>query len=191
MRRVRQYRFKRSKRLCVGLANFPGVAGVEEFFEIAGTALGDDGLNLLVHDIFIARDIGPRTENADRSRESRSQFPVGEGEGVIRTWVMHIVDQQIGFGDAVAELHDFDVAVRLATDTLVAIFAEDHGLAVLELYDVLAARFALGQREPRAVVEDVAVLEDFDERRAFVCSGGFERVFQMSLKYIEDRKSVV
>jgi len=31
------------------------------------TALGDDGLDLFVHDIFVAWDVAPGTEDADRS----------------------------------------------------------------------------------------------------------------------------
>jgi len=95
---------------------------------------------------------------------------------------MCVVNEEIGLGDAVAQLNDFDVAVRLAADAFVAIFSEDERLAVLELDDVLAAGVFFGEREPRTVIEDVAVLEDFDEGGAFVLGGLLESVFEVALE---------
>jgi len=51
------------------------------------------------------------------------------------------------------------------------VFAEDEGLAMLELDDVLAAGFALSQREPRTVIKNVAVLQNLDEGGALVRGG--------------------
>ncbi len=78
----------------------------------------------------------------------------------------------------------FDVAVGFAADAFVVVLAEDEGLPVLELQDVFAASVAFGEIEPGAVVEDIAVLEDFDEGRTFVGRGLLERVFQMRLEDI-------
>ena len=50
----------------------------------------------------------------------------------------------------------------------IAIAAEDHGPAVLEHQRVVALARLVGEVVERAVVEDVAVLEDLDERRAAV-----------------------
>ena len=58
-------------------------------------------------------------------------------------------------------------------DAFVAIFAEDHGLAVLELDDVFAARVAFGEREPCAIVKNIAVLQNFDKRGAAMRGRGF------------------
>ena len=88
------------------------------------------------------------------------------------------MDHQIGFGDAVAELHDFDVAVGLLPNALVAILAKNERLAVFELQNLLTASLALGQREPRAIVEDIAVLQNFDERRAFMAGAVFSVSFR-------------
>ena len=60
-------------------------------------------------------------------------------------------------------------------DALVAVLAEDHRLAVLEDEHPVLADLAVGEVAPGAVVEDVAVLEDLDERRALVPAGPLER----------------
>ena len=85
--------------------------------------------------------------------------------------MVRVMDDHVRFGDAVAELHDFDVAVCFAPDALVAVLAEDERLTVFQLDDVLAARVAFGQVKPCSVVEDVAVLQDLDEGGAFVRGG--------------------
>ena len=58
------------------LLDFPGVAGVEEFVEIAGAALGDYVFDLLVHHVFVAGQIIPGAENADRCREAGAMLHV-------------------------------------------------------------------------------------------------------------------
>jgi len=63
------------------------------------------------------------------------------------------VDDQVGFGDAVAEGHDLDVAIWLAANPFVAGLSEDQRLAVLELDDVLAAGLFFGYAVPGAVIE--------------------------------------
>ena len=125
-----------------------------------------DFLHLLVDHIFVARQIVPGAQNADRSGEAGASFHVRKQESVGGPRVMSIVNDQVGFRDAIAELHDFDVAIGLAADALVAILAEHEGLAVLQLNDVLAARFFFRQTGPRAIIENIAVLQNFDERGA-------------------------
>jgi hypothetical protein len=98
---------------------------------------------------------------------------------------MRVVDDEIGFRDAVAELDDFDVAIGFAADAFVAIFAEDQRLAVFELNDVFAARVFFGDAGPGAVIEDVAVLQNFDKRRAAMRSGLLEGVFQVDLEDVD------
>src|SRR5258708_37977381 len=155
------------------LFHFPGVARAKELSEIAAAALGDDVFDLLVHHVFVARHVAPRAENHDGRWEVRALLHVRELKGVCRARMVRIVNDHIRLGDAVAELYDFDVAVRFPADTLVAVLAENHALAVFELEDVLAAGIAVRQREPRAVVEDVAVLQNFHVGRTFVCGRVF------------------
>src|SRR6266851_2917736 len=110
------------------LLHFPSVARAKKFGQVAGTALGDDVLDLLVHHIFVAREIIPRAKNADRRGEAR---------------------------------------------------------AVFDLHDVLAAGIALGQGEPRPIVEDVAVLENLDERGTLVHGRVLQGFFQVALEDVD------
>src|SRR6266850_1185105 len=167
------------------LLHFPGVAGAKQLGEVARTAFGDDGLDLFIHDVFVAGNITPGAEDADGRGEIWAAFHVGELEGVGGKRVMRVVDDGIGFGDAVAKLDYFDVAIRFPTDALVAVLAEDHRLPVFELEHVFAAGIALGEVEPRAIVEDVAVLEDFDVGGTFVRGGVPQRVLQVALEDVD------
>src|ERR1700726_4986496 len=97
---------------------------------------------------------------------------------------MRIVDQQIFFGDATAKLHDFHIEAVHA-NALVAILAEHQRLAMFELNDVFAAGFTLGEREPRAIVKNIAVLQNLDEGGASVSSGVLEGFFQVALKDVD------
>jgi len=60
MRKKRGIRRLSGLRFAGKLTNLPGVAGAKEFGEIAGAALGNDVLDLLVHGVFIAREVVPR-----------------------------------------------------------------------------------------------------------------------------------
>ena len=95
------------------------------------------------------------------------------------------------FGDAVADFYDLDVAVGFAADAFIAVLAEDERLAMFKLQDVFAAGFALGKRKPRAIVEDVAVLQNLDEGRALVRSGMLQGVFQVPWKTSTERATKV
>ena len=71
---------------------------------------------------------------------------------------------QVGFRDPVlAERHDLELD-PVHADAAVAVLAEDERLAVLEEDGVVVAHVLLGEGLPGAVVEDVAVLQDLDER---------------------------
>ena len=67
----------------------------------------------------------------------------------------------------------------MQADALVAVLAEDHRLAVLEHEHPVLANVALGEVAVRAVVEDVAVLENLDEDRAVVPAGALERLLEV------------
>src|ERR1700730_1595672 len=98
------------------LLHFPGVAGVKQLVEITGAALGDYVFNLLVHDVLIARQIIPRAENAQGRGESWAVLHVGEQKSVGRPGMVRVMHDEVGFGDAVAEWDDFNVAVGLPAD---------------------------------------------------------------------------
>ena len=78
-----------------------------------------------------------------------------------------VVDQQVVDRDAILEIDDFGIE-PVQADALVAILAEDHRLAVLEIQNVVGLDALVGGVLEHAVVEDVAVLVDLDERRALV-----------------------
>ena len=153
---------------------------MQEFGNVADALLGGDFLDLVADGVFEARHVVPGAQHADGRRESRRLFHLGQHERVDRIAIFLVVDDQVAFADAVAELHDFEVEAVHA-DALVAILAEDERLAVFELDDVLAARFFLGQVEPGAVVEDVAILQDLNVGRAAMRRGLLEHFFEMPL----------
>ena len=87
--------------------------------------------------------------------------------------------QQIVFGDAVfADGHHFRMRAVHANPT-VAVLAEDHRLAVLEIKHAIRAHASFGKGIKGVIVEDVAVLIDLDKRDAFVPGGGFDHAAQM------------
>src|SRR5437879_13764827 len=63
------------------LLYFPGVAGAQEFAEVAGAALGNNVSDLLIHQVFIARHVAPRTKNTDGRWEIRALRHAGELKG--------------------------------------------------------------------------------------------------------------
>ena len=82
--------------------NFPDVAATEEFVEVPGAFLLDDAGDLVVDHVFVARQIVPGAQNADGSWETGTAFHVREQESVGRARVMRVVDDEVGFGDAIA-----------------------------------------------------------------------------------------
>src|SRR4030095_16837022 len=146
-----------------------------------GLYVGD----LLRDDVLVAGKIGPGAEYTDRSREARALFHVRELEGVERARVMDVVDDEIGFGDTVTELDDFNIAIGGAADALVAISAEDERLAVFDLDDMLTARVFFSDAGPRAIIEDVAVLQNFYEGGAFVRRRMLQCVLQVGLEDVD------
>ncbi len=141
--------------------DFPRVACVKELREVAGSALRLYVANLVGNHVFVARDIAPRAQHADRSGESGAEFHLRKQEGVRRARIVLVVDEQIFFGDAVPQRDDFELEAVQA-NAFVAILAEDERLSVLELDDVLAARILFRDCLPGVIVKDIAVLQNFD-----------------------------
>src|SRR5436190_206933 len=54
------------------LLYFPGIAGAQKLAKVAGTALGNNVFDLLIHQVFIARHVAPRTKNTDGRWEIRA-----------------------------------------------------------------------------------------------------------------------
>src|SRR5271155_1140525 len=143
------------------LFQFPGVSGAEEFGEVAFTFFGDHFADLLLDQVFVARDALQGAEDADGGGETGHGIHARKGEGIDGIWIVLVMHQQIFFGDAISQGDYFEIETDEA-NSLVAILAEDQRLAVFELDDLLASGFFFGDGFPSAVVENIAVLQDFD-----------------------------
>src|SRR5512139_4109359 len=64
-------------------------------------------------------------------------------------------------------------------DPLITILAENERLVVLEHELMIGFGFLLRERAERPIIENVAILQDFDERRAAVLEGPADQVLQM------------
>src|SRR5271155_679252 len=64
------------------LADFPGVAGAEEFVQVARAALGDYVFDLLVQNFFVTRLVVPVAQDADGGGEAFALFHLCQGESV-------------------------------------------------------------------------------------------------------------
>ena len=125
---------------------------------------------------WVGRGDGP--EDADRNREVRPEHPRQHQREIrllgLSSWTSRS-----------ASVTPFSPIVTTSgwrpsePDALVAVLAEDHRLAVLEHEHPVLADLAVGEVAPGAVVEDVAVLEDLDERRAVVAAGPLERLLEV------------
>src|SRR6266576_4873763 len=92
---------------------------------------------------------------------------------------MYVVNQEVGFGDAVfAESYHLRVCAVHA-NSLVSILTENHWLAMLEIEDLVLSHAPFGKIIESMIVEDVAVLIDLEERDTFVSGRGFDHHAQM------------
>jgi hypothetical protein len=163
----------RASALVEGLVDRPGFAAGEESLQVGlslrfgGGDLGDQG--------FFVAGAFDGGEDADGRREL---WGTHAGEEIGERGVGFVVDQEVGFGDAVAERHDLGTEVAEA-NALVLRFAEDEGLPVLEDEGVLGLAVFFGDVAEGAVVEDVAVLEDLDEGAALVRVGPLDDLLQV------------
>ena len=108
-----------------------------------------------------------RAQHAERRREVRAASCARAGtRGRVR--VALVVDEQVRLGDAVAERHDLGLAGRSCGCPCRVPLPKTSGLPCSSTSCVSALMLLLGQVRERAVVEDVAVLQDLDERRALV-----------------------
>src|SRR6266568_6478346 len=84
------------------LAHFPSVAGTEQLVDSARAALGHHILDLIGHDVFVARDVVPGTKHANGSGETGHLFHLGEQKRVRRIAVLFVMNEQIVLGNAIA-----------------------------------------------------------------------------------------
>ena len=120
--------------------------------------------DLIVDQLVIARCID-RAEDANRL--GKSVLVTHAAEQVGQTWLgaAFVVEQQIVFGNPFAQLDDFGLQA-VQTNALVAIFAKNQRLAMLQFQRRVRLGVAILGVFPGTVVEDVAVLIDLDERGA-------------------------
>src|SRR5260370_30307971 len=81
----------------------------------------------------------------------------------------------VALADAVAE-RDHLGPLPVHPDSLVAVLAEDERLAVLAHQLMIGLDLLVADVVEGAVIENVAVLEDFDERRAAMPMSAFQRL---------------
>lgn len=140
------------------LLHFPSVTCAQQRSQIASAFFLDDFRYLLVDYVFIARQVVPSAQDSDGCGEAGAPFHVRKQEGVGGTVMVGVMNDKIRFGDTVAQRDDFNVAITLAANALVAVLTEDKGFAVLKLENVLAACVFFGQAGPCAIIENIAVL---------------------------------
>ena len=114
----------------VALGHGPRFAAVEQRVEVAGALFGAGRFDLLVQ-LDVVRRCIDGAEHADRLGEFRMPH-AAEQVGQRRLGGLLVVEQQVVFGDALAQLDDFRLHAVQA-DALVAVLAEDQRLAVFEV----------------------------------------------------------
>src|SRR5204862_317516 len=140
----------------------PGVARAKQAVELArpeslaGGGQLPPGLLAVAGALDVAKD-------ADRRRAGRALGEVGEGESLARVWLVRIVHEQC----LLAHFRDLGHAGtpdRVANDAALAIRPEANRLVRTQA-DLVRLPTLAAHRLEGAVVEDVAVLVDLDERR--------------------------
>src|SRR5260370_14632688 len=94
------------------------------------------------------------------------------------------MDDDVALADTVAE-RDRLGPLPVHPDSLVAVLAEDERLAVFEHQLMVGLDLLVAHVVEGAVIENVAVLKDFDERRAAMPMSAFERIAEVLLLDID------
>ena len=139
--------------------------------EVAVALLATGLFELRGHELVVHRALDV-PEDADRLRPRKGIAEPPQGEGDRRALGVGVVDEERLLAH-VGDVHDLDGAVLAELHALLPLGAEADGRAVLEHDPVvlLVANMVEG-----AVVVDVAVLEDLDERRAPVLARRVEHL---------------
>src|SRR5436190_19126512 len=133
----------------------PGVAGAEQCREIT-LALRACSLELLRHELVVDGPLDV-AQDADRRRPDGPLSEPCQGERGARLRVMRVVHEQLRL---VRHVDDFDATVDPLPHALLPLLAKADRLPVLQVDSV---RLVVADEVERAVVVDVAVLEDLDE----------------------------
>ena len=152
----------------------PGGAAAQERLEVAGALRRDLLVDLALHlgGVLEALD-GP--EHADRRGLVGAAGQAGEQERDARVDAGLVVDEQGVLAD-VGHVDDAGAGLGVEHHAPLLLGAEPDRLAVLERDQHLVADRLGGDALEGGVVEDVAVLEDLDERGALVLVGAAERL---------------
>src|SRR5262249_45095366 len=146
-----------------GLFGFynPGIVAGEEILKLPAAFGADHIFNLPVEQLVIGRSLDT-AEDADAFGKAWIDHSTEE---VGQAWLLggFIMHKQIIDADAIAQRHDLWVQA-VQPDALVAIFAEDERLTMLQIKRVVGLDALVGGVLEDAVVENLAVLIDLDER---------------------------
>ena len=152
------------------LFDFPGLAGEDHGAERVEAFAGADFGNLLCDTVVVGGG-GDVADDADGQGEAlavhHGQLLVEEVRGRVG-----VVDEDVVHGVAVLSDGDGFEEEAVLDEAFVHVFAEEHLLAVAEVDGLVGADAAVGDGVVDAVVEDDAVLEDFDDRCTFVAGCG-------------------
>src|SRR5215472_3784013 len=156
-------------------AHGPGIAAAEQRLQVAGALLRLRVFELLVDRAVVGRT-RDRVEDADRRRQRSLEVAEHEREREVGL----VVNDEVALGYAVAKMHRLG-AHPVHADAHVAILAEDERLAVLEHELMLGLEALVTDVVEGAVVEDVAVLQNLDERGAAMRVRPLEHLAEMLL----------
>src|SRR3954469_16375083 len=177
----RKARRRRSTRTYVGRAagrldsvDRPGVAGLEEAFEVALALVGACALELLFHLAVVHRALDV-AEDADRGRPVRRVREPGDRRSQRRSGRPLVVHEQRVLSH-LGDVDDLGRGVFAEPHAALSLRAEADRLALLERDPVL---LLVANRVEGAVVVDVAVLVDLDEGRSLVSRGAAQDLRQV------------
>src|SRR6266487_1939553 len=149
----------------------PGVAGLEERRYVA-LLFGARRRELLGHQVVVDRALDV-SEDPDRGRIHGGLGQAAKRERRTRLDVVCVMDEQLRLVRYIDDLH---AAIPTLPDAPLILLTEPNRLPVLEVDPV---RLVLADEVERAVVVDVAVLEDLDERAPAMRGCGSQRFRQM------------
>ena len=156
------------------LVDFPGGAGAEELVEVAGTLTLHRADQLALHLGLVGGPLD-RAEHAHRRGHRRRRRQAGQRERQRRVCAGLVVHEEAVLAH-VGDLDDLALTELVEDHAALVVGAEADRLAVAQLDEHVGARFLGGDPLERAVVEDVAVLVDLDERAALVLVRAPERL---------------
>ena len=146
---------------CVVLFYCPGFAGEDHRAEAVEAFFGAYFLDLL-RDAFV---VGDGLDVADDADGEGQGVAVHHGELLVEevALAVGVVDEDVVDGVAVFTDGDGFEQEAVPDETAVVVFAENHLLAVAQVYGLVGAYLTVGDGVVDAVVEDDTVLENLDD----------------------------